>query len=1031
MRTLVVYATETGCAEALAYSTYLQLRRRSATVCVRTAAGLRPSMLTEYDRLVFVVSTAAYGEFPHTLQALAEALRAHSHAFAAAYTVFGLGDSRYPLFNYAARKLVALLENAGAQCFYRVAYGDDQHPLGHLGEYIAWISGLAELWPLPEAGQQPPTCFRLTVERIGGECNEVKIPIECLEGRIVSNDLLTSEDHFRPVRSVVIRFDGRYDPGDVCCLYPTGDVGEVELALRTLGHDPSDTVVIRSVSGDALEFNRDLELTRGGTYYLKSRTRGKLPFEGRPIKLRTLFAEFLSLNNVCTQWQMEVIAPFAAMDIHRDKLVEMASFTVEGCAQYNRYCKDERRSLLEVLCDFNSVRLPLEVLINIATPYYPRMYSIASIPATIGIARHSASPYDGTPGALSYAAFKRFVAERRRGTGLMELCVAQGRARAGRAAGDRSVNDRPRRARHQRTRALHLHRHRPRRRQAAARGPDREAGGGMAHPASAPGRQGPRARRVQAPAAGPSLPGGPPAAGPLVRRARGLLPAGGAQGVRAGRPRRVRRPRGAHFAARAGGRGGPVAPDAEAGAAAAPGPAGGARALRRPRRRPVRRVRAGGREDTVGHLGLATWAQLYEYCLYNLITTVRLPERRELRVHQHEVRRRPQVERLRVVAARSGGLRRAPAAQGGELRVAAQRHGRGVGVQVVVDHLEVLHAAAAQRVRAAGAPGLGQRVDERAVLGLLHQAVELGLQRLQRLERLHGHELGERREAPRAGHDQLVELHAGGLAQAVAGRGGAVLGLVGGEGLADDADHGAVEVDVQALLEPFLDRGHVILTVDHERLRRLGGLGGNGGVGRLLRCRGDRRTRFASSYRHLRRLLRLTLAPRRVAPPLQLGQLLLPLLLLVLPDLLGQVAPGVQHVEGELGPRLGLLLHHGRERGGGLLDLGRGADGALESLDHPVERLLDQDLVGQRKHLLQGVEQHQRVGRHAVLHGRRPDEPKELFVLHVEVDAVEEHGDGGHVALDHVEKGGGADGRRVAGNGGLHHGVVLGVQLLQ
>ncbi|GFE54113.1 flavodoxin domain containing protein [Babesia ovis] len=425
MKVIIVYATETGCAEALAYSTYIRLHQRGVDVKVRSASMVTVRQLVTCDRCIFIVSTAAYGEFPHTIQPLIDEFQKQKLGPDFNYTVFGLGDSRYPLFNYAARKLVALLDSAGAICFYGVGYGDEQHPLGHLGEFITWISKLCDLWGSDDVNPYASMDFNLKVDRLGTESKEVPICVGTYIGTVISNDIITGEGHFRPVRNLLIDCNGQhYDVGDVCRIYPTGDPTAVERALRSLGYDPQEAVIINKVDNNGYEFNRDLELIVAGNASGKIGHQRRLPFEGTPIKLRTLFADFLSLDNVCTQWQMYIMSSFASLDIHKEKLVEMSSFTIEACAEYNRYCKDEHRSLLEVLHDFNSVKLPLDVLINITTPYYPRMYSIASTPTTIGISRLWEPLSCGITNGPSYRSFKRCLMHKRSDTGIMELCVA-------------------------------------------------------------------------------------------------------------------------------------------------------------------------------------------------------------------------------------------------------------------------------------------------------------------------------------------------------------------------------------------------------------------------------------------------------------------------------------------------------------------------------------------------------------------------------------------------------------------------------
>lgn len=424
---LVVYATETGSSEALAYSTYQELYLRGVDISVKNAYSVSPAILGRYGRVIFMVSTAAYGEFTHSMQRLAGELRGWREEIKWSYTVFGLGDSRYPLFNHAARKLVTILESIKATAFYRIAYGDEQHPLGHLGEFMTWITGMKQQWDLSISGVLRPLKFCLSVETLGKNVNEEDVNIKCNTGKIVSNEVITSSCHFRSVRNVVIDcFAERYYPGDVCCIYPTGDPEVVAECLSHLGFYPDEIIKIRRQPRDNLEYNNDiLVISQEKNYQDSAMEETHLSYEGHPMKLKTLFFRFLSLANLCTQWQMYIMAMFTDVEIHKTKLQEMSSFSIEGCAEYNRYCKDERRSLYEVLRDFDSVKLPLEVLINIATPYYPRMYSIASTPSTIGIGRPGASIFEGTPSMVSYPEFKSFLKQKSKRNALMELCLAQ------------------------------------------------------------------------------------------------------------------------------------------------------------------------------------------------------------------------------------------------------------------------------------------------------------------------------------------------------------------------------------------------------------------------------------------------------------------------------------------------------------------------------------------------------------------------------------------------------------------------------
>lgn len=58
------------------------------------------------------------------------------------FSVFGLGDSGYPKFNFAAKKLHKRLESLGATCCYPLGLADDQHDLGVDGALEPWLEGV-------------------------------------------------------------------------------------------------------------------------------------------------------------------------------------------------------------------------------------------------------------------------------------------------------------------------------------------------------------------------------------------------------------------------------------------------------------------------------------------------------------------------------------------------------------------------------------------------------------------------------------------------------------------------------------------------------------------------------------------------------------------------------------------------------------------------------------------------------------------------------------------------------------------------
>ena len=77
------------------------------------------------------------------------------------FSVFGLGDSTYPKFNFVAKKLFKRLLSLGAQPLLPIGLADDQHPLGVDGALAPWmetlLTSLEPVFPAQFAQQPIPS----------------------------------------------------------------------------------------------------------------------------------------------------------------------------------------------------------------------------------------------------------------------------------------------------------------------------------------------------------------------------------------------------------------------------------------------------------------------------------------------------------------------------------------------------------------------------------------------------------------------------------------------------------------------------------------------------------------------------------------------------------------------------------------------------------------------------------------------------------------------------------------------------------
>uniref|UniRef100_A0A3B0MGY6 Oxidoreductase, putative n=1 Tax=Theileria annulata TaxID=5874 RepID=A0A3B0MGY6_THEAN len=513
-RCCIVYGSETGNTEVASFSTYLYFRRNGVPVEIHLADFVTPKYLSSFECVLFFVPTCAFGEFPHNFESFINSLINIESQLDSAklnvkenkgyleklkYTIFGLGDSRYPLYNFAARRLQSLLKSLGAAEFFPLAFGDEQHPLGYSGELIPWRNDLLnyfneimvvnnffeedcfERYTLPftitfsepisqstslthtSAGADLPTNNTLNDYNI--------VDINCLDtkskssnnvytlsrlpkivlgdnksdyktGRVVCNKIITSESHFSNVRTIVIETKSpAYKTGDVFCCLPTDNTaGNM---LKTINLDPnmilkisynpnfnSSNFTIQTVLSVHNEHNlRMFSKNFGNPIRIMPESSGfgsgsvssrKIEFD-KFITLEELFSKYLCLRNICTPFQMHFMSMYTNNKLHKEKLQEMAGDTIEGCLEYYRYCWLEKRSFYDVLYDFPTVRLPLEILINICNPYYSRLYSISS--SEVDFVNKFLYTIPRYPNSLNYFSLKQFLDHKYNRSNRIELCV--------------------------------------------------------------------------------------------------------------------------------------------------------------------------------------------------------------------------------------------------------------------------------------------------------------------------------------------------------------------------------------------------------------------------------------------------------------------------------------------------------------------------------------------------------------------------------------------------------------------------------
>ncbi|ODQ81700.1 hypothetical protein BABINDRAFT_33255 [Babjeviella inositovora NRRL Y-12698] len=370
----ILYGSETGNAQDYAQILSKRLRFLRFATTVSTLGDYDVRKLLSTGLLVVICSTTGQGELPRNSKAflrflLKKKLPADllSHL---SFTSFGLGDSSYVKFNYAAKKLHNRLLQLGAtECSPR-AESDEQSPEGTDGYYSEWeailLANLNEQYPLPpgiepipEIEILPPTnpveiCETDNFNELLSEKSH-----SLILGEIVRNDRITASNHFQDVRHLVIHdTSGSLDfqPGDTVGLYPTNDPVDVFKLIENQGWE--------AIADRPLRIQHEVAHIEGGLI--------------NNLTLRTLLTHHLDIMSVPRRSFFWLAWHFSDDEREKEKLHEFSD--IKEAEELFDYANRPRRSILETILEFSSLRIPVEYLFDLIPTIKLRQFSIASQP---------------------------------------------------------------------------------------------------------------------------------------------------------------------------------------------------------------------------------------------------------------------------------------------------------------------------------------------------------------------------------------------------------------------------------------------------------------------------------------------------------------------------------------------------------------------------------------------------------------------------------------------------------------------------
>ncbi|XP_042975918.1 NADPH-dependent diflavin oxidoreductase 1 isoform X2 [Carya illinoinensis] len=320
------------------------------------------------------------------------------------YAVFGLGDSGYQKYNFAAKKLDKRLADLGAVPIVEKGLGDDQHPSGYEAALDPWMSSL---WSIlnkinPKFFPQGPYLAisdmklidqpKVQITYHGDDNVDSQFPtnpdlkwIEMQIGwarsmspgkfthdktrpgcflKMIKNQPLTRAGCGKDVRHFEFEFVSsaiEYVVGDILEVLPGQNSAAVDAFIQRCSLDPDALITVHPREKD--------------NHFLRTCTSAKVP-----IKLKTFVELTMDVASASPRrYFFEVMSYFATAPHEKERLQYFAS--PEGRDDLYQYNQKERRTVLEVLEDFPSVEISFEWLVQLVPPLKTRAFSISSSPS--------------------------------------------------------------------------------------------------------------------------------------------------------------------------------------------------------------------------------------------------------------------------------------------------------------------------------------------------------------------------------------------------------------------------------------------------------------------------------------------------------------------------------------------------------------------------------------------------------------------------------------------------------------------------
>lgn len=233
VKPLIVYGTETGNAKKVASKLQANFKKEKINAKSVDIFQFDVKKLEKETLILFIISTQGEGELPLNAKDFYEKLKSSNvNLNQLSYTVFGLGDSSYPLFCEAGRLLDEVLEEKGAKRLLPLVKADvDFNPLVE-----TWQKDLQNLF----SGIQSEAKVVHSVQNILHKKNYKGI----IKHKIVLNDTGSNKETYH--LEIISDDEITYQPGDALGIIPKNSKEDIEFIINYFDAKSNDEIAIKN-----------------------------------------------------------------------------------------------------------------------------------------------------------------------------------------------------------------------------------------------------------------------------------------------------------------------------------------------------------------------------------------------------------------------------------------------------------------------------------------------------------------------------------------------------------------------------------------------------------------------------------------------------------------------------------------------------------------------------------------------------------------------------------------------------------------